>query len=200
MLPRREHPVAPLRQPVAVHAHGLSRPHLVHAGIDRAFWILREHEDFAKSVLVHARLHSGVRKHRFRLVAEQHAIRGRVVKERLHAHTVKNQKQLFRSNVPEREGEHAVETFGNLVAPLQVSAEHDFSVAAGLELVTELPQLVTQLYEVVDLAGVDEGDGRPPLFLYLHRLHATSEVDDSKTAMAEADMPIDPDTARIRTA
>jgi hypothetical protein len=49
--------------------------------------------------------------------------------------------------------------------------------------VTELFQFVTQLHEVVDFAGVDEGDGCLSQFLCLHRLHAAGEIDDSKTAM-----------------
>jgi hypothetical protein len=74
VLARREHPVAPFRYPVPVHAHDLSRPYLAHASINRSFGFLREHEDFAKAVFVHARAHDGVRKDRFRFGAEQHAI------------------------------------------------------------------------------------------------------------------------------
>ena len=44
MFPRHKLPVAAFRDPVAVHAHDLSRSHLVHAGIDRGFGILREQE------------------------------------------------------------------------------------------------------------------------------------------------------------
>jgi hypothetical protein len=66
--------------------------------------------------------------------------------------------------------------------------------------VAELFQFIAQLHEIVDLAGVDEGDGCLAQFLCLHRLHASGQVDDSKTAMPESDVPIDPDAARIRTA
>jgi hypothetical protein len=34
---------------------------------------------------------------------------------------------------------------------------------------------------------------------FLHRLHATGEVDNGKAAMTQTDVAIDPDTARIRT-
>src|SRR5258708_25728952 len=128
-------------------------------------------------------MHTGVRKDRFRLGAEQHAIRCRVVEKRFSTHTVTNQKQLFGSNVPNRESEHTVKAFGNLLPPLQVSAEHDSGVATGLELVAELFQFFTQLHEVVDLAGVDDGDGCLSQFLCLHRLHAAAEVADRTTAM-----------------
>src|SRR5258708_20016601 len=140
-------------------------------------------------------MHTGVRKDRFRLGAEQHAIRCRVVEKRFYTHTVTNQKQLFGSNVPNRESEHTVETFGNLLAPLQVSAEHDFGVAAGLELMAELFQFFTQLHEVVDFAGVDEGDGCLSQFLSLHRLHAAGHADSTKTAMPQSDLPTAPHTA-----
>jgi hypothetical protein len=83
---------------------------------------------------------------------------------------------------------------------MQISTKHDFRVAAGLELVSELPELAAQLDKIVDLAGVDEGDRRPSLFLVLHRLHTAGQVDDRKTAMPQAGMPADPDAARIRAA
>ena len=88
----------------------------------------------------------------------------------------------------------------NLVAPLQVSAEDDFGVAAGFEPLAELRQLVAQLDEVVDLADVDERGDRPSLFLRLHRLRAAGKVNDGKTAMPKTDMPVDPHAARVRTA
>src|SRR5580704_7895605 len=200
MVARRKLPVAAFRYSVAIHVHDLSRPHLAHAGIDRGFGVLREHEQFAKAVLVHARSHSGVCKNRFRLRAEQHAVRRGVVEEGLHAHTVASQKQLLGNDVPDREGEHAVETLDDLVTPLQISAQHDLRVATGLEVMAEALELVLQLHEVVDLAGIDEGGDCPPLFLRLHRLHAASEIDDGEAAMPQTDMPGDENAARIRTA
>src|SRR5439155_23978122 len=41
---------------------------------------------------------------------------------------------------------------------------------------------------------------RPSLFLSLHRLHTAGEVDDSKTAMPQTGMPIDPGATSVRTA
>jgi hypothetical protein len=64
----------------------------------------------------------------------------------------------------------------------------------------ELAQFVTQLDKVVDLAGVDKGDDRLSLFLCPHWLHAAGEVNNSKTAMSETDMLIDPNAAGVRTA
>ncbi len=69
-------------------------------------------------------------------------IRCGVVEKWLYTHTVTNQKQLFGSNVPDRESKHSVETFDNIVAPLQISAEHDFRVAARFEPVAELAEFV----------------------------------------------------------
>jgi hypothetical protein len=196
-----EHPVAPLRQPSAAHAHDLSWSHLVHAGIDRGFGILCEHEDFAEPVLVHARFYARMRKDRFRLGAEQHAVGSGIVEQRLHAHAVAHQEQLFAANVPDREGEHAVQPFDDPVAPLQVSAQHDFGVALALEPVTEPTELVAQLHEVVDLAGVNERGDRPPrVVLDLHRLHAAGEVDDRQPPMSQSDMLIDPDATGIGSA
>ena len=57
---------------------------------------------------------------RLGLGAEQHAVGGRVVVERLDAHPVADHDQLVRPAVPDREGVHAVEALGDRVAPLQV--------------------------------------------------------------------------------
>src|SRR6516165_7761328 len=137
MLTRRELPIASLREAAPFHAHDLSGPDFVHAGIDRAFGILREHKNFAKAILADARLHAGVSENRLGLGAEQQAIGRWVVEKRLHAHAVANEIQLFGSNVPDREREHSIEPIGNFVTPLKVSPEHDFRVAAGLESVAE---------------------------------------------------------------
>src|SRR5215469_8790342 len=64
----------------------------------------------------------------------------------------------------------------------------------------ELRQLVAQLDEIVDFAGIDQGGRRPPLRHVLHRLHAACDIDDGKAPMPEPGMPIDPDTTRIRAA
>src|SRR5262245_25409885 len=97
-------------------------------------------------------------------------------------------------------GQTSVEAFGNLVAPLQVSAQHDFRVTAGLEAMAEMLERVAQLHEVISLAGINERGNDPPLFFGLHRLHAAGEVDDGEAAMPKADMPIDENAFRIRAA
>jgi hypothetical protein len=64
----------------------------------------------------------------------------------------------------------------------------------------EALELLAQLHEVVDLAGIDERGNDAALFLGLHGLHAAGEVDDGKAAMPQADMPIDEHAFRIRAA
>src|ERR1700726_3316945 len=64
----------------------------------------------------------------------------------------------------------------------------------------EALELVPQLHEIVDLAGIDEGGDCPPLFLRLHWLHAASEIDDGEAAMPQTDKPGDENATRIRTA
>jgi hypothetical protein len=50
----------------------------------------------------------------------------------------------------------AVEALGNLVAPLLVSAQHDFRVTEGLEVMAKMLERLAQLHEVVNLAGINE--------------------------------------------
>src|SRR4029077_16764862 len=95
--------------------------------------------------------------------------------ERLYPHTVTDQEQLLGPGIPDREGEHAIEPLGELVSPLQIGAQHDLRVAAGIELVPELPQLAAQLDEIVDFARVDEGGRRPALRLVQYRLRASRQ-------------------------
>src|SRR6516225_2608561 len=68
------------------------------------------------------------------------------------------------------------------------------------EVMAEMLELVAQLHEVVDLAGINERGNDTPLFFGLHRLHAADEVDDGEAAMPKADMPIDENAFRIRAA
>jgi hypothetical protein len=82
----------------------------------------------------------------------------------------------------------------------KIAAEQDFGVAICREPVTEPDELSAQFHEIVDLAGIDEACRRASLVFRAHRLHAAGEIDDGETAVPEADMPIDPDPAGIRTA
>jgi len=200
MLARGQAPVLPFRQAIPVDAHDLPRPYLAHAGVNRALGILSEHEQFAKAVRVHARLHAGMREDRLRLGAEQHPVLAHRVVQRLHPQPVAGEEQLLPPPVPDAEREHAVETLGKLVAPLQVSAQHDFRVAAGLEVVTELLQLVAQLDEIIHLSGIDERSRGLSEFLRLHRLDAARDVDDGEPTMPQTGVSVDPYAARVRTA
>ncbi len=65
---------------------------------------------------------------------------------------------------------------------------------------TEPDELSAQFHEIVDLARVDQTRRHASLVFGAHRLRATGEIDDREAPMPKADVPIDPDPARIGAA
>src|SRR5216684_1394418 len=56
--------------------------------------------------------------------------------ERLLAQSVPRKHQLFLRCIPDRQGEHAVDSLGKRLAPLQIGAKHHLGVASRGEMVT----------------------------------------------------------------
>ena len=70
--------------------------------------------------------------------------------ERLDAETVARAEQLLFGRIPDREGKHAVQVPGAVLAPLAVGLEDHLGVAAGHKGMTFLLQIGAQLSVVVD--------------------------------------------------
>ncbi|MNN14847.1 hypothetical protein D3C81_1279290 [compost metagenome] len=98
------------------------------------------------------------------------------------------------------EGEHAAQVLTALFAPFQVSVQHHFGVAAGMELVARIAQALTQCVVVVDLAGIDQRDFLAAGAAVSHRLHATTEVDDRQPPVAQQGITMLPAATGIRPA
>ncbi len=129
--------------------------------------------------------------------AEEDAVVGGLVVERLDAHAVADHHQLVVAAVPHGERVHAVEPFGDGVAPLQVAVQHDLGVGVGGEPVAAVREFPAQFGEVVGLPGVDEGDGAlgGPQG---HRLTAAGEVDDGEPAVSQGGGALGPGAAVVR--
>ena len=92
---------------------------------------------------------------------------------------------------------HAVEARQHGRSPMSPGFENDLGVAVAAKYAAELLKLLAQLYEVVDLAVVDDGE---TALAALHRLVATvGRVDDREAAMHEPDRVVcaDPDAFAV---
>ncbi len=136
-------------------------------------------------------------KDRLGLGAEQHAVRGRMVVERLDAHAVADHDELVLAAVPQREGVHAVEALGERVTPFEVAAQHHLRVGSGGETMPPVREFTAEFGEVVGLSRVDERDRAVGGF-GAHRLPAAGQVDDGEPAVAERRGPLRPDAAVVR--
>jgi hypothetical protein len=99
-----------------------------------------------------------------------------------------------------REGVHAVQPAGELLAPLQVGVQRHLGVALRAEFVPATAQLGTQLPVVVDLAAVGGGQQGAAVPVDRHGLLAALDVDHGQPAVSESDVVVQPDAGRVRTA
>ncbi len=196
-----------LQGPVAVHGelspahpHGVAGAYLVHALVDGVAGRLGEGDQLGQALGVDGGAHGGVREDGLGLGAEEDAVGGRVVVERLDAHAVADEQEFFPAGVPEGEGVHAVEALGERLAPFEVGVEHDLGVAAGAEGVAEPFEFGLQLAVVVDLAAVGGGEQGAAVALDEHRLFAALDVDDGEAAVAEGRVGVQPDAGGVRAA
>ncbi|CAL2058425.1 protein of unknown function [Streptomyces murinus] len=175
---------------------GLHLAHAVPDGVPRG---LDHHEQFAQSVEGHPGAGQRVGEDRLGFGAEQDAVGRAVVVERLDAHAVADHHELVAAAVPDGERVHAVEAFGERVAPFDVGVQDHLGVGVGGEPVAAVGQFAAQLGEVVGLPGVDQRDralgGREG-----HRLAAAGQVDDGEPAVAQGGGPLGPGAAVVRAA
>lgn len=160
---------------------------------------LDEGEQLAQAVERDRAAGKGVGEDRLGLGAEEHAVGGLVVVEGLDAHPVADHDEALDALVPDRERVHAVEAFGDGLAPFEVAVQDDLGVGVGGEPVPAGGEFGPQLGEVVGLARVDEGD-RPAALFDGHGLAPARKVDDREPAVAESGRPVGPDAAVVGTA
>ncbi len=79
---------------------------------------------------------ASVRDQRLELGAEDHPRAPGEVVERLLAQAIAREDELAHAGVPERQREHPLHALGELLAPLEVRAQHHLGVAAGGEGMT----------------------------------------------------------------
>ncbi len=125
---RLQGPVPGGAQPAAADRDDRPRLDLVHAVPHRVARGLDEREQFPDAVQRDCVLGGRVGQDGLGLGAEQHPVGGLVVVERLDPHAVADHHELVLAGVPDREGVHAVEPFGERVAPFQVGVQHDLGV------------------------------------------------------------------------
>ncbi|CAM5651131.1 hypothetical protein SCANM63S_02689 [Streptomyces canarius] len=173
---------------------GLHLAHAVPEGVARR---LDHDEQLAQAVQRDAGPDQRVGEDRLGFGAEEDAVGGGLVVERLDAHAVADHDQLVVAAVPHGERVHAVEPFGDGVAPLQVAVQHDLGVGVGGEPVAAVREFPAQLGEVVGLPGVDEGDGSLG-GRQGHRLTAARQVDDGEPAVSQGGGALGPGAAVVR--
>jgi hypothetical protein len=89
---------------------------------------LDEREQFPDAVQRDCVLSGRVGQDGLGLRAEQHPVGGLVVVEGLDPHPVADHHELVLAGVPDGEGVHAVEPFGERVAPFQLGVQDDLGV------------------------------------------------------------------------
>jgi hypothetical protein len=132
------------------------------------------------------------------LGGEAQAAADRGVVERFDADAVAGQPESAAVEVPDREGEHALESLDAVGAPFLVAVHDDFGVGVAAEHVAPAQQFLADGLEVVDLAVEDDLD---VAVLVGHGLAAVfGEVDDAQSAVAEGDMVVAVVAVLIRAA
>ena len=181
-------PVAPdLQLAVLVDGSG-RRGQLVDAGEHRQ---RRRHVAGAQieieRLVVQLAGHARVAEQRLDLGPEDEALPPEVVVERLLSQPVAGDEEPLPARVPDGEREHSRQPLRQRVAPLLVSMDQHFGVAARPEDVPFRDQLLAQRQVVVDLAVEGDGDGA---VLVVHRLRAVlREIDDREAAVSEGHRP-----------
>ncbi len=99
------------------------------------------------------------------------------------AEAVAGQKETAVAHVPDRQGEHAMETGRRLLAPFPIGLEDHFGIAVGKEVIALVLQLGAQLRIVVD--GAVEDQGQPQLLVHHGLVGALGKVDHGQAAVAE---------------
>ncbi len=193
-------PVAVFADAAAPHPQHVAGTQLVHVLVDGVARRLGEGDEFGQPLGVDHGPHLGVREYRLRFGAEEHAVGGWTVVQRLDAHAVAHEQRLLGARVPQREGEHAVEPRGEVLAPLQVGMQDDLGVAAGAEGVTAALQFGAQLTVVVDLAAVGGGEQGAAVVRDGHGLPSALEVDDGQPPVSEGGVGVEPGTGGVRAA
>ncbi len=197
MLAGLQGPVAALGDAAAANAEGVSGLQLEHAPVDGVAGGLGEGQQLGYALGVDGGADLGVGQDGLGLGAEQHAVPGGPVVERLDPHPVADQQQFLGARVPECEGVHAVEPGGEVLAPLEVGVEGHLGVAAGPEGVPVGLQLGAQLAVVVDLTAVGGDQQGAAVVLDGHGLGAAGYVDHRQSAVAEGHMRVQPQAGCI---
>lgn len=196
MLAGFECPVAALDDALPAYPQQAAGTHLVHPLEYRPFGRLDQGKLFTQAIGVDDRSDERVGENSLGLRAEQHAVRQRIIEQRLDAHAVADEEQFLAPDVPQREREYAVEMADDLLTPLEIAAQQDLGVAAGPEPVTFRLERLTEFPEVVDLSAV--GDHGEPV--RRHGLVPALNVDDRQPPVAERHVPVQPDSFVVGSA
>jgi hypothetical protein len=137
----------------------------------------------------------GQRRENLQLGRERHRVPLLEVEEGLLAEGIPGKKQLLAAPVGDGERKHATELRRQLLPPLAVPVEQDFSVRIGAELVAARDQLVTKLEVVVNLP-VEVDDELS--VIGAHGLMALGQIDNRQTAVSEREPAVVPERAVIR--
>ena len=130
----------------------------------------------------------GMGEERLRFGAEDDASARRLaIKERLLSHPVAGEDEPLPRNVPDPQGEHAVEVASEVGTMLLVQVDEALGVAFGPEDVASRLEPGSQLGVVIKLAVIGNPDGA---VLVGHRLRAAVDVDDRQPTMPESGCPL----------
>lgn len=115
--------------------------------------------------------------------------------EGLLATTVAGEEEGVGLLIMNREGEHAVELFGERGAPLEPGGGEDFAVALGVEGVAVLFELLSELSPIVDLAIANRGHAAA---LRTKGLLARGEVENGQAGHPHGEVVLVPDGGVVR--
>ncbi len=119
------------------------------------------------------------------------------VVQRLLAHPVPGQKHPAALPVPEGNGEHALQMFQAVRAPLLVGAQDDLGVAARAEGLPQALQLPLEVLEIIDFPVKDHSQ---TAVQGNHGLLPAGKIDDGKSAMPQGGFFVRVHTLLVRAA
>ena len=141
-------------------------------------------QELGEAIQIHPRLDQARGEQGFHLRAEDQMLAGHGKEHRLDAETVPHQNDTLLPRVVQGDGEHPVQEGRELLAMLLPEMGDDLTIRRCREAVPLGLESTSQLAIVVDLPIEDQTDR--PVFVE-QRLVSTGQVDDGKSAHAEAD-------------
>ena len=133
----------------------------------------------------------------FDLAAEEQQVLVLVVVEGLDAEDVPRAEKGAVRFIPNDEGEHAPQLFGQRLAPFLVAVQQHLGVRVGGEHVARRGELLAQLHEVVNFAV----EHRHEVFVLVeHGLAAALQVDDGQPPVPQRRLPVHIKALAVRPA